>query len=181
MPVLEGLLLDKHNSILMDLLFILAHWHALAKLRQHTDLSLAVLESVTIQLSQSLRQFQLQTCPVYDTKELKREEAARIRRAAGTPNASMLEKPSARPKMEIGKKGKTLNLNTYKFHSLGDYVETIKRYGTTDSYSTESVSPSPFLLFLILILLCLQMELEHRSPKSCYLRTSHKDFEKQLN
>lgn len=35
---------------------------------------------------------------------------------------------------------KSLNLNTYKNHSLGDYTETIRRYGTTDSYSTEAVN-----------------------------------------
>jgi hypothetical protein len=34
---------------------------------------------------------------------------------------------------------KTLNLNTYKFHALGDYTRMIRRYGTTDSYSTEVV------------------------------------------
>ena len=36
---------------------------------------------------------------------------------------------------------KTFNLATYKYHSLGDYVEHIKQYGTTDSYSTERVRP----------------------------------------
>jgi hypothetical protein len=35
---------------------------------------------------------------------------------------------------------KTLNLNTYKIHALGDYVSAIRSYGTTDSYSTETVS-----------------------------------------
>lgn len=34
---------------------------------------------------------------------------------------------------------KTLNLNTYKAHSHGDYAATIRRYGTTDSYTTEPV------------------------------------------
>lgn len=34
---------------------------------------------------------------------------------------------------------KSLNLNTYKNHSLGDYTNIIRKYGTTDSYSTESV------------------------------------------
>lgn len=38
-----------------------------------------------------------------------------------------------------GRRNKTFNLNTYKIHSLGDYVATIKEYGTTDSYSTEPV------------------------------------------
>lgn len=34
---------------------------------------------------------------------------------------------------------KTMNLDTYKVHALGDYVETIRTYGTCDSYSTERV------------------------------------------
>jgi hypothetical protein len=37
-------------------------------------------------------------------------------------------------------KQKKFNLKTYKTHSLGDYVQTIRMYGTTDSYSTEPVS-----------------------------------------
>lgn len=35
---------------------------------------------------------------------------------------------------------KPLNLNTYKNHSIGDYTEAIRMYGTTDSYSTERVN-----------------------------------------
>jgi hypothetical protein len=38
------------------------------------------------------------------------------------------------------RQSKTLNLNTYKIHALGDYVSAIRTYGTTDSYSTETVS-----------------------------------------
>jgi hypothetical protein len=37
------------------------------------------------------------------------------------------------------KKKKGFNLQTYKFHALGDYAATIRRYGTTDSFSTERV------------------------------------------
>jgi hypothetical protein len=47
--------------------------------------------------------------------------------------ASVSAKPSTR-------RPKTLNLNTYKHHALGDYSATIRKYGTTDSYSTEPVS-----------------------------------------
>ena len=36
------------------------------------------------------------------------------------------------------------SLSTYKHHALGDYVQAIRRYGTTDSYSTESVSPGTY-------------------------------------
>ena len=34
---------------------------------------------------------------------------------------------------------KALNLNTYKFHALGDYALMIKTFGTTDSYTTQVV------------------------------------------
>lgn len=40
------------------------------------------------------------------------------------------------------RRNKTMNLNTYKVHALGDYVETIRKYGTSDSYSTELVGKS---------------------------------------
>jgi hypothetical protein len=39
----------------------------------------------------------------------------------------------------LGRRSRTLNLNTYKIHSLGDYAATIRRYGTSDSYTTEIV------------------------------------------
>ena len=35
---------------------------------------------------------------------------------------------------------KSFNINTYKFHTLGDYSQMIKTFGTTDSYSTQVVS-----------------------------------------
>ena len=38
-----------------------------------------------------------------------------------------------------GWQSKTLNINTYKFHSYGDYTRTIQMHGTMDSYLTESV------------------------------------------
>jgi hypothetical protein len=70
--------------------------------------------------------------------------AANNRSSGPTPKAST--KDSAR-------KPKLLNLDTYTYHSLGDYVTTIRHFGTTDSYSTQSVSiqstPCP-TLFIIL-------------------------------
>lgn len=138
----------------MDVLFTLAHWHALAKLRQHTDLSLDILESVTVKLGKLLRNFQKKTCAAYNTRELQREATARIQKtatkvSAGTGKAisknalatSSTQKTSSDPKKaSTSRLRKTLNLNTYKDHSLGDYVDSIRRNGTTDSYSTESVN-----------------------------------------
>ena len=37
------------------------------------------------------------------------------------------------------RKLKLINLLTVKFHFLGDYVQTIQRYGCTDSFSTQLV------------------------------------------
>jgi len=36
-PVFEGLLDEPYNTLLMQLLYRAAEWHALAKLRVHTD------------------------------------------------------------------------------------------------------------------------------------------------
>ncbi len=75
----------------MDLLFVMAHWHAMAKLRQHTELSLDILDSLTTQLGQSLRNFEEITCSVYSTGELKREQKARPRKTKclSTPSNSI--------------------------------------------------------------------------------------------
>jgi hypothetical protein len=67
-------------------------------------------------------------------------------------------------------------------HALGDYVDTIKMHGTTDSYSTEPVRE----IFVIWVpskptqLYTLQDELEHRHPKARYKCTSKKRFKQQL-
>jgi hypothetical protein len=37
-------------------------------------------------------------------------------------------------------------MNTYKVHALGDYVEIIKTYSTTDSYSIELVGEIALIL-----------------------------------
>ena len=150
------------------MLFLLAHWHALAKLRLHTDATLDVMDAVTTDLGNNLRTFKQGTCTEFSTKELQREIAARIRRQNRSPQLSTSSEPrrqrsqlnpstsrptsargpqSATPDQIAGteklndatRQPKTLNLNTYKFHALGDYANTIRRFGTTDSYSTEPV------------------------------------------
>ena len=46
---------------------------------------------------------------------------------------------TAKLNSKCSRQPKAFNLNTYKFHSLGDYANTIRQYGTTDSYSTQLV------------------------------------------
>ncbi|KIM83848.1 hypothetical protein PILCRDRAFT_68635, partial [Piloderma croceum F 1598] len=43
-PVFDGLLPEPHNSAVLDLLFVIAHWHGLAKLHMHHDLTLDILD-----------------------------------------------------------------------------------------------------------------------------------------
>lgn len=111
----------------------MAQWHGLAKLRLHTDITIDQLEEVTTRLGQELRDFQTKICPAFQTKELPREVNARKRREAKNQSAN------SQPGSQGERKTKTLNLQTYKLHSLGDYGKTIRKYGTTDSYSTEPV------------------------------------------
>jgi hypothetical protein len=80
--------------------------------------------------------------------------------------------------MSAKRKSKTFNFDTYKYHSLGDYVEHIRQYGTMDSYSTEPVRRLQLSIYLLICLL--QGELEHRTPKARYKRTNRKEFVTQL-
>ena len=136
-PVFEQLLPEPHNSHVMKLLFRIAEWHGLAKLRMHTEATLARLEQVTTDLGHLMRDFQDKTCAKFNTKELEREFEARKRRKA--------RKEGTKAPKE-SRKVKSLNLCTYKFHALGDYVRTIRMFGTTDSFSSQLVCAGPVLL-----------------------------------
>jgi hypothetical protein len=115
----------------MQLLFTCAHWHGLAKLRLHSDLTLDILDDVTTILGERFRHFQRDICPSYATRELPREANARRRRRKNANEPGVAEFETLQ---------KNFNLNSYKYHSLGDYVRTIRRLGTTDSFNTTVVS-----------------------------------------
>lgn len=107
------------------------------------------MDRLTTELGQALREFEGKVCNAYVTRELPRETAARERKQKAQEATSQTETPPAtlsQPSNDLDSKSqkdkqqiKSLNLQTYKHHSLGDYVETIRQYGTTDSYSTETV------------------------------------------
>ncbi|TFK47771.1 hypothetical protein OE88DRAFT_1635916, partial [Heliocybe sulcata] len=135
LPIFEGLLPEPHDKRIQDLLFALANWHACAKLRLHTESMLSHLHAATSYLGSQLRHFVKTTCPHFDTKELPCEEAARVRRRQkqGTTGANLSSLPGAHNR-------KSLNLSTFKLHALGDYATQIELFGTTDSFSTQTVS-----------------------------------------
>jgi len=109
-----------------------AKWHALAKLRVHSESTLNHLEAQTKILGQRMRAFRDATKDAFNTVELAGEAAARKRRSA---EGNITTQPR-------GPLKKALNLNTYKFHALGDYVQSIRLFGTVDSYSTQLVCMS---------------------------------------
>jgi hypothetical protein len=45
-PAFEGLLPEPHNSNILRLLFVCAHWHGLAKLCMHTDQTLKIMDDM---------------------------------------------------------------------------------------------------------------------------------------
>ena len=157
---MQGLLPEPYNSKLMTLLFRLAEWHALAKLRMHTEHTQNQLNQATVAIGQELRSFEVWT-QEFKPIELPREAEARERRehkkaskkassssGSGQPAAHPTPVEEARPpgsepaaKSKIKQKAKVFSLCTYKLHALGDYVRTIQLFGTTDSYSTQIVRP----------------------------------------
>src|ERR1700733_4435712 len=177
-PVFEGLLPEPHNTYLLTLLFNLAHWHGLAKLRMHTDPTLDLLAEVTKSLGSNLHTFEKHTCSLFQTRELEHKRAARQRQQekdeAGKKKIANGQKSTESSKLSSStraRKPKQLNLKTYKYHALRDYVDTIKCYGTTDSYSTQAVS---FQLTLILfnfncIMSCLRANVSTESQRRAFL------------
>ena len=79
-PAFEGLLPTQYDKIVMTLLYRLAEWHALAKLRMHTETTLDLLDSITTILGQEFRQFRRTVCSAYATKDLPKEHAAHQRK-----------------------------------------------------------------------------------------------------
>jgi hypothetical protein len=174
----------------------------------HTDTTLEILSQVTMSLGTTLRQFEETTCSVFQTRELVREQIARQRRqekrlvdrgprpmldaAAASVSAAAAPVPAAAAPMPAAvatpaavsrnaRKPKSLNLKTYKYHALGDYVSAIQCFGTTDSYSTQPVSLLPVPYLALLIIYVHQSELEHRTSKARFLRTNGRSVPLQLS
>ncbi|KAF9491142.1 hypothetical protein BDN71DRAFT_1484211 [Pleurotus eryngii] len=106
------LLPASHNQVVLDLLFVLSTWHALAKLRLHTDLMLQLLQEATTDIGALLHKF------------------------SDTANSSTdIGDESSKGVVKLC----TFNMNTYKMHTIGDYVEKICNLGTSESYSMQVV------------------------------------------
>ncbi|KAH9916588.1 uncharacterized protein BXZ73DRAFT_105780 [Epithele typhae] len=154
-PCIEGLLPPSTNESVLTLLFVCAYWHALAKMRLHSDSSLDLLDDTTALLGHEMRYFAAITCPQFDARETAAEYQAR-RRAEERRNPTSI----------AANDGRRLRLftaiNTIKFHFLGEYVSIIRELGTTDSFTTEI------------------NELSHREVKARRQRTNNVNPDGQL-
>ncbi|KAG2051503.1 hypothetical protein BDR06DRAFT_973805 [Suillus hirtellus] len=131
--VFEGLLPNAHNKILLNLLFTMVHWHGLTKLVMHSDLTLEILDQQTSHLGKQFHDFKANNGVSQGTMA----QGFRVGvNAKGKPEVNP-EQSQAAPLPRQARKTKSFNFNTYKFHVLGDYVASIHRFGTMDSYSTE--------------------------------------------
>ena len=96
-PVVEGLLPEPYNQKLMVLLFRLAEWHALAKLRMHTGHTLDHLSAATTAIGRELRSFRDWTRefnPVELPQEVARRQRRKYKKAAGKRKAGAADPPS---------------------------------------------------------------------------------------
>ncbi|GAB1522320.1 hypothetical protein RhiTH_005434 [Rhizoctonia solani] len=169
LPVFEGLLPSECNALVQRLLFTFAQWHGLAKLRRHTTETLKIMKKLTTKLGSELRNFaevtqNMNVCETPDeyTRRKKRQAAAQAPRSTQPATSKSKSKASVPSETADGRRICFFNINTYKVHAIGDYVDTIAEFGTTDSYSTQ---------------IC---ELQHRFIKNQFERTNKKDVVEQM-
>lgn len=86
-----------------------------------------------------MRKFEKYVCSKYDTKELPSELAVRSRRQK---RKAIMTTPASTQKVPAptGPQRRKFNLETYKYHALGDYATSIRLHGPLDGYSTQLVS-----------------------------------------
>ena len=137
-PVFEGLLTTPHNDIVRELLSELATWHALAKLRLHTETTIHSLEHSTQRLGEAMRRFAMETCTQLEARDLPAEDAAWACRKQ--TNLAVDGNTTREPTLRKAKKTREFSMKTYKLHALGHYVEAIRRFGPADGYSTQTAS-----------------------------------------
>ena len=169
-PAFEGLFPPDHDDIIRILLFRLCEWHVLAKLRLHSNNSLALLDEALKKLGTQIRKFQEKTCEVFKTYELPSEAAAQQRRQQAQAELGRqvkLTSSTVRPKK--------FNTLTYKFHALGDYTRTIRMFGTTDSYTMQIVSRLYYMMYYFSTNSFSKGECAHRVVKKFYRHTNKKD------
>ena len=134
LPCFEGMFPHKYDGLFQDITFTMATWHGFAKLRMHTDHSVAVFDGFTTVLGQVVRDFS-DACDDLEVYETVREAARRVRRQAAQGGSTSERKRRA------------FNMYTYKWHVLTHYPQSIPLIGTLDIASTQKVWNCSYLQF----------------------------------
>ncbi|KAG2064257.1 hypothetical protein BDR04DRAFT_972878, partial [Suillus decipiens] len=131
--VFEGLFLSDYNGLIQSLLYQFVKWHALAKLRIHSESTLNFLEELFKKLSQKLHKFKSYTCAAFHSVQLPKEKPAHQQKSAqcSETNSTSPESLASGPRM------KKFHLGTYKFYTMSDYVRTVRFFRTMDSFTTK--------------------------------------------
>ncbi|KAG8707990.1 hypothetical protein FRC08_000170 [Ceratobasidium sp. 394] len=141
----RGLLPPSIEKAVLTLLLILAQWHGLTKLRRHTSASVAALRHVTTRLGHEVREFHRYTSEleVYETTRDHAARQQRVRKKARPRAALAADSEAADPTTsapELGRRRKYFNIETTKFHVLGDHPESIEE----EDLSTHDAGRSPY-------------------------------------
>ncbi|ESK81310.1 hypothetical protein Moror_12124, partial [Moniliophthora roreri MCA 2997] len=130
-PCFEGLFGNPEmNKLVLDLLFILATFHAYTKLQMHDDSTVASFEEVTTLLGTYICKF-AKASAEFQTVETLSEHGKCQDHESSHLAAGIAVKNSGG-----GAYVQKFNMTTAKLHFLGDYPASIKMYGTTDGYSS---------------------------------------------
>ena len=119
--------LELEFLVAQSLGFDFAVWHAYAKLRLHSDGTLALFDDSLRSVGFLLRLFKSKVCAEYPARELPSEDAARTR-YGNTQSEQRLRE---------------LKLDTYKIHSMGHYTPSVREIGTFENTSTQLVCTIP--------------------------------------
>lgn len=140
----EALLdIPEDRRIVHNMVFDLATWHALAKLREHTTPTIDGLDSMTVACGAGIRLFAKKTCTNYVTLELPaKDSAARGRRKPALRGKAKGKAPATAGKARTltERKLKIFNYTTYKFHAMRDYAPAIRWFASIDNFTTQVVS-----------------------------------------
>jgi len=93
------------------------------------ETTLNELENSTIRLGECVRKFEHDVCPKYTTKDLPSEQAActwqRARRASKSSGQPASTSSLTENTTSDANRPQKFKIDTYKYHALGDYVQTI--------------------------------------------------------
>lgn len=129
---------------------ICAEWHALAKLRMHTETTLQMLEDITIALGVEFRRFDREVCSNIQTEELKGEVEARVRREQkkAEKDAKKVERDLKKQLKETEKAEKDARKAEKGAHKAGGKDAQKARKGAQVTLIASTVSFVPKSLFV---------------------------------